>query len=189
MHRTTRPRRPAPAPLLARLLPALLCALCAFLMTPAPALAAGTPAIPAATASPVTGPASGDPGAPTRTASAAEVPVPVPGTPAAGPVRASATAPEAGPAPGGPAPVTAAEGAVVLGSVPQAGAAEAAELPAVVEHSVRFPAPPVAPPVLRSAADAPARGRVAGDPRRERAPPHVPYDPRTPRGPPSTRHS
>ncbi|MGW1010379.1 hypothetical protein ACWD4X_10055 [Streptomyces termitum] len=185
MHRTTRPRRPAPAPLLARLLPALLCALCAFLMTPAPALAAGTPA-PAA-ASPVTGPAPGGPGAPTRTASAPEVPAP--GTPAAGPVRVPATAPAVGPAPGGPAPVTAAEGPVVLGSVPQAGAAEAAELPAVVEHSVRFPAPPVAPPVLRSAADVPARGRVAGDPRRERAPPHVPYDPRTPRGPPSTRHS
>lgn len=125
MHAT----RPASARALARLLPVLLYALCAFLMTPAP----GT-AVP-----------------PTAAVSAQ--------------------------APGHAAPDT------------HVSDTEAAELPAVVEQSVRFPAPPVAPPVVRTADAAPVRGRVAGDPRRERAPPSVPYDPQGPRGPPSTRHS
>ncbi|GGR27342.1 hypothetical protein [Streptomyces roseolus] len=117
-----------PSPALARLLPALLCALCAFLMAPAT----------------------------TGTGAGIEVPT------------AAAAAPSA--------------------PDPQLTGAEAAELPAVVEQSVRFPVPPVAPPVVRTADVIPVPGRVAGDPRRERAPPGLPYDPRDPRGPPSTRH-
>ncbi|MFD6759615.1 hypothetical protein ACFWDW_11030 [Streptomyces roseolus] len=120
-----------PSPVLARLLPALLCALCAFLVAPA-----------------TTG---------TGIGTAIEVPT------------------AAAPAPSAPDS--------------QLTGAEAAELPAVVEQSVRFPAPPVAPPVVRTADVAPVPGGVAGDPRRERAPPGLPYDPRDPRGPPSTRHS
>ncbi|MEU3077671.1 hypothetical protein [Streptomyces laurentii] len=75
------------------------------------------------------------------------------------------------------------------GPTSAASAAEAAELPAAVEHTVRFPAPPAAPPLLRTAGGEPVRGRVEADPRRERAPPGLPYDPQAPRGPPSTRHS
>ncbi|MEU2544139.1 hypothetical protein ABZ618_01640 [Streptomyces roseolus] len=118
-----------PSSVLARLLPALLCALCAFLVAPAT----------------------------TGTGTGGEVPT------AAAP---ASSAPD-----------------------PRLTGAEAAELPAVVEQSVRFPAPPVAPPAVRTADVTPAPGRVAGDPRRERAPPGLPYDPRDPRGPPSTRHS
>lgn len=61
-------------------------------------------------------------------------------------------------------------------------------LPAVVEHSVRFPAAPAAPAVAPVDLSPPPRGLLAGDPRRERAPPGGPYVPRDPRGPPSTRH-
>ncbi|MFF8414290.1 hypothetical protein [Streptomyces omiyaensis] len=123
--------RPASVRVLARLLPALLCALCAFLVAPASA-AVGT-------------------GAPT------------------------VAVVDVAPAPAGPDSLV--------------SAAETAELPAVVEQSVRFPAPPVAPPVVRGGTDASARGRAAGDPRRERAPPGLPHHPTAPRGPPSTRHS
>ncbi|MFD8009089.1 hypothetical protein [Streptomyces sp. NPDC058955] len=98
---------------------------------------------------------------------------------------------------GAPAPSAAASPAPAVTTVtaepsapdPHLSAAATVELPAVVEQSVRFPAPPVAPPVLRTPDPEPVRGRVAGDPRRERAPPSVPYDLRAPRGPPSTRHS
>ncbi|MER5739591.1 MULTISPECIES: hypothetical protein [unclassified Streptomyces] len=121
--------RPVPARALARLLPVLLYALCAFLVAPAPGTAV------------------------------------------------SPTAVVAGPAAGHAAPDT------------HVSATETAEPAAVVEQSVRFPAPPVAPPAVRTPDPAPARGRVAGDPRRERAPPGLPYHPRAPRGPPSTRHS
>ncbi|MFE5793261.1 hypothetical protein ACFQ8C_11900 [Streptomyces sp. NPDC056503] len=128
MRRTT---TPASARALARLLPALLCALCAFLVAPA----------------------SADIGTGVPTVAVAEV------------------------APAPTAPDT------------HVSAAETAELPAVVEQSVRFHAPPVAPPVVRDGTEAPVRGRVAGDPRRERAPPGLPHHLAAPRGPPSTRHS
>ncbi|WP_432121370.1 hypothetical protein [Streptomyces sp. S1] len=62
-------------------------------------------------------------------------------------------------------------------------------LPAVVEHSVRFPAAPAAPAAVPVDLSLPPRGLLAGDPRRERAPPGGPHVPRDPRGPPSTRHS
>ncbi|MFF9342713.1 MULTISPECIES: hypothetical protein [unclassified Streptomyces] len=127
--------RPVPVRALARLLPVLLYALCAFLVTPAPGTAVAQ---------------------------------------TAGPAQPAAVAERA---PAHSAPGT------------HASAIEAAELPAVVEQSVRLSAPPVAPPAVRTADTAPVPGRVAGDPRRERAPPGLPYHPRTPRGPPSTRHS
>ncbi|MGA4978420.1 hypothetical protein [Streptomyces cinereoruber] len=62
-------------------------------------------------------------------------------------------------------------------------------LPAAVEHSVRFPAVPAAPAAAPLDLSLPLRGLLAGDPRRERAPPGGPHVPRDPRGPPSTRHS
>ncbi|MFD4371925.1 hypothetical protein [Streptomyces sp. NPDC058486] len=138
--------QPASVRVLARLLPALLCALCAFLVAPAPAHAS----------------------APARVHASEQAAAPVAVVP-------TATVGDIEPVPS--APDTHLSGA------------EAAELPAVVEQSVRFPAPPVAPPVVRGVDHAPVRGRVAGDPRRERAPPGLPYDPGAPRGPPSTRHS
>ncbi|MEU3483032.1 hypothetical protein ACI2LO_30030 [Streptomyces sp. NPDC033754] len=64
-----------------------------------------------------------------------------------------------------------------------------AELPAAVEHSVRFPAPPATPSAPAVDLSVPARGVLAGDPRRERAPPGDRHEPRDPRGPPSPRHS
>ncbi|MFF5426282.1 MULTISPECIES: hypothetical protein [unclassified Streptomyces] len=74
-------------------------------------------------------------------------------------------------------------------AAPEVSPSAVAELPAVVEHSVRFPAPPMAPPVVRRGPDVPLRGAVAGEARRERAPPGGSYGSRVPRGPPSTRHS
>ncbi|MFE5716031.1 hypothetical protein ACFQ7J_35055 [Streptomyces sp. NPDC056501] len=64
-----------------------------------------------------------------------------------------------------------------------------AELPAAVEHSVRFPTPPATPSAPAVDLSVPARGVLAGDPRRERAPPGDRHEPRDPRGPPSPRHS
>ncbi|MFF6883185.1 hypothetical protein ACFY9F_08340 [Streptomyces sp. NPDC012421] len=152
--------KPFPVPALARLLPALLCALCVFLVPPASA-AAGT-------------------GSPTATAAVA--PAPRDHTePGAVERPARFAAPPDGPT-AAPEPLTASPDTRVA-------AAETVELPAVVEQSVRFTAPPVAPPAVRGAAEVPGRGRAEGDPRRERAPPGLPYDPTAPRGPPSTRHS
>ncbi|OII69720.1 hypothetical protein [Streptomyces sp. CC77] len=152
---------PSSGRVLARLLPALLCALCAFLVPPASAPAGPPAAVAAPTAgphSPVAGAASGEP--------------------AAGqPVLLST-------------PPTRTDADPAAGSGPRVTGAEAVELPAAVEQSVRLPAPPpAAPQAVRGADQAPGRGRVEGDPRRERAPPGLPYDPTAPRGPPSTRHS
>ncbi|MFI8327247.1 hypothetical protein [Streptomyces sp. NPDC085529] len=144
MRATKRPTLRAPKPtLLARLLPALLCALCAFLTTPAPA-----PALD---------------GAPGKS------------------VGALATPPPDGPS----APAAADVGDSGADAVP----AEAVEPADAVEHVVRFPVPPAAPVLARDAGAPAAGGRAAGDPRRERAPPGLPYGPTAPRGPPSTRHS
>ncbi|MFF9144628.1 hypothetical protein ACF1BN_07220 [Streptomyces sp. NPDC014861] len=156
--------RPSSVRVLARLLPALLCALCAFLVPPASAAAgAGGPAAAAAALAPESH---------------------IHAEPLAVDASARFAAPPASPAPGPPAAGTPAP-------VPdtQVSAAEAVELPAAVEQSVRFTAPPVAPPAVRVADEAPGAGPVEGDPRRERAPPGLPYDPTAPRGPPSTRHS
>ncbi|MFI6416651.1 hypothetical protein ACIBG6_04325 [Streptomyces sp. NPDC050842] len=64
-----------------------------------------------------------------------------------------------------------------------------AELPAAVEHSVRFPAPPATPAAAVADLSVPARGVLAGSPHRERAPPGDRHEPRDSRGPPSPRHS
>ncbi|MFF1510197.1 hypothetical protein [Streptomyces sp. NPDC058326] len=62
-------------------------------------------------------------------------------------------------------------------------------LPAVVENPVRIPATPAATGTVPPDLSLPAHGVLAGDPRRERAPPGGRHAPRAPRGPPSTRHS
>ncbi|WP_186102818.1 hypothetical protein [Streptomyces venezuelae] len=62
-------------------------------------------------------------------------------------------------------------------------------LPAAVENPVRLPGTPAATTAVPAGLVLPARGVLAGDPRRERAPPATAHDPRAPRGPPSTRHS
>ncbi|MFB6635391.1 hypothetical protein ACFCWY_36415 [Streptomyces sp. NPDC056362] len=72
---------------------------------------------------------------------------------------------------------------------PHFAATAAVGLPAAVENPARFPAAPAAPPAAPADLTVPARGLLAGDPRRERAPPAAAHGPRVPRGPPSTRHS
>ncbi|MFF9428807.1 hypothetical protein [Streptomyces sp. NPDC014746] len=72
---------------------------------------------------------------------------------------------------------------------PHLAATAAVGLPAAVENPARFPAAPAAPPAAPADLTVPARGLLAGDPRRERAPPAAAHGPRVPRGPPSTRHS
>ncbi|MCX4986149.1 hypothetical protein [Streptomyces sp. NBC_00572] len=62
-------------------------------------------------------------------------------------------------------------------------------LTAAVENPVRLPGTPGATVVVPADLSVPARGVLAGDPRRERAPPGAAHGPRAPRGPPSTRHS
>ncbi|MFE2560585.1 hypothetical protein ACFXGT_32130 [Streptomyces sp. NPDC059352] len=107
----------------------------------------------------------------------------------------------ASPAPGPTPPTTSpahltvspgsAPGARHLAAPPEPHLAPVAvvRLPAAVEHSVRFPAPPGAPTAAAVDLSVPARGVLAGDPRRERAPPGDRHHPRDPRGPPSPRHS
>ncbi|MGW4055300.1 hypothetical protein ACWENA_31195 [Streptomyces sp. NPDC004779] len=171
--------RPSSVHVLARLLPALLCALCAFLVPPASA-AAGTGS-PTAAAAALTPEPHAEPLAVDASARFTAPPAsPAPGRPAAAEPPA--------PAPGAPGPSAAAETPAPAPGA-QVSAAEAVELPAAVEQSVRFTAPPVAPPAVRVADETPGPGRVEGDPCRERAPPGLPYDPTAPRGPPSTRHS
>ncbi|GEB54675.1 hypothetical protein [Streptomyces gardneri] len=72
---------------------------------------------------------------------------------------------------------------------PHLAADTVAELPAAVEHSVRFPVPPAAPAAAVPDLSVPARGVLAGGPRRERAPPGDRHAPRDSRGPPAPRHS
>ncbi|MFI9122055.1 hypothetical protein ACIGW0_22045 [Streptomyces bikiniensis] len=103
----------------------------------------------------------------------ASVPVPAASAPASAPLPASA-------------PVPAQR---LVPPEPYLAPAAVAGLPAVVEHSVRFPALPAAPAAAPVDLSLPLRGLLAGDPRRERAPPGGPHVPRDPRGPPSTRHS
>lgn len=104
---------------------------------------------------------------------------PAASAPASVPVPASAPLPAS-------APVSAQR---LVPPEPHLAPAAVAGLPAVVEHSVRFPALPAAPAAAPVDLSLPLRGLLAGDPRRERAPPGGPHVPRDPRGPPSTRHS
>ncbi|MEV6251340.1 hypothetical protein AB0M38_35045 [Streptomyces sp. NPDC051742] len=62
-------------------------------------------------------------------------------------------------------------------------------LPAAVENPLRIPGTPAGTTAVPVDLSVPARGVLAGDPRRERAPPAGPRAPRAPRGPPSARHS
>ncbi|MFZ4299813.1 hypothetical protein ACOZE3_18100 [Streptomyces cinereoruber] len=151
---------------LAALVPALLCAIWSLILTPT--AAAPGPVAPSAThAAPFSAPRA-VPAPAGLPAPHAEAPFSAPRT---APVPASAPAHHLAP----PEPHLAP--AAVVG------------LPAAVEHSVRFPAVPAAPAAAPLDLSLPLRGLLAGDPRRERAPPGGPHVPRDPRGPPSTRHS
>ncbi|MFJ3499586.1 hypothetical protein [Streptomyces sp. NPDC090135] len=147
---------------LATLVPALLCVLWSLILTPA-ASAADPTAAPATHTTPartVQGPTGPTPGDPKPNRD--------PGDRAA------------------PAPAPAHR---LAPPEPHLAPAAVAGLPAVVEYSVRFPAVPAAPAAVPVDLSLPPRGLLAGDPRRERAPPGGPHVPRDPRGPPSTRHS
>ena len=100
----------------------------------------------------------------------------------------SAQAGPAGTAPA-PAPVTSLAAAPATSTDPHLALDAVAELPAAVEHSVRFPVPPNALPSAAVDLSVPARGLLTGGPRRERAPPGDRHEPRDSRGPPSPRHS
>ncbi|MFF7849501.1 hypothetical protein ACFZDF_18300 [Streptomyces sp. NPDC007910] len=148
---------------LAALVPALLCAIWSLLLTP---------------------PATADPATP-RTAQASSI-----GAGATTPASPDRT-PGARTAPALPAPAVSPAPVPVHRFVPpepHLAPAAVVGLPAVVEHSVRFPAAPATPAAVPVDLSLPPRGLLAGDPRRERAPPGGPHVPRDPRGPPSTRH-
>ncbi|MFE5514811.1 hypothetical protein ACFQ9J_30205 [Streptomyces sp. NPDC056529] len=152
---------------LATLVPALLCVLWSLILTPA-----------ASAADPTAAPA-------TRTAQVS--PGPAPARTVQGPTGPTSGDPQPNRAPAArtaPAPVHR-----LAPPDPHLAPAAVAGLPAVVEHSVRFPAVPAAPATVPVDLSLPPRGLLAGDPRRERAPPGGPHVPRDPRGPPSTRHS
>ncbi|MFJ4868812.1 hypothetical protein [Streptomyces sp. NPDC088757] len=151
---------------LAALVPALLCALWSLVLTPAPASASD----PTATAA-------------TRTAISRDPAV----SPAARTVVISRTPDPAAPPAARTTPVPAPAHRLAPPE-PHLAPAAVAGLPAAVEHSVRFPAAPAAPAAGPAGLSPPPRGLLAGDPRRERAPPGGSYVPRDPRGPPSTRH-
>lgn len=96
---------------------------------------------------------------------------------------------QAGPAGTAPVPVASLTAAPAASTDPHLALDAVAELPAAVEHSVRFPVPPAAPPSAAVDLSVPARGLLTGGPRRERAPPGDRHEPRDSRGPPSPRHS
>lgn len=172
---------------LAALVPALLCAIWSLILTPT--AAAPGPVAPSATHA-----------APFSAPRAVPVPAGLPAPHAAAPFSAPRTVPVpvAPPAPHAEAPFSAPRTAPVPASAPahhlappepHLAPAAVVGLPAAVEHSVRFPAVPAAPAAAPLDLSLPLRGLLAGDPRRERAPPGGPHVPRDPRGPPSTRHS
>ncbi|WP_121832648.1 hypothetical protein [Streptomyces sp. S1] len=193
---------------LAALVPALLCAIWSLLLTPPATADPATPRTAQASSigAGATTPASPDrtPGA--RTAPVSPSPAPARTDPAAipllpDPTPAVRTAPASAPASPSPAPARTAPAlpapAVSPAPVPvhrfvppepHLAPAAVVGLPAVVEHSVRFPAAPATPAAVPVDLSLPPRGLLAGDPRRERAPPGGPHVPRDPRGPPSTRH-
>ncbi|MEU4067251.1 hypothetical protein AB0F25_33460 [Streptomyces wedmorensis] len=71
---------------------------------------------------------------------------------------------------------------------PHVGDTAVVRLSAAVENPLRFPPAPATPAAVPVDVPVPPRGVLAGDPRRERAPPGGPRGPRDPRGPPSPRH-
>ncbi|MEV4941588.1 hypothetical protein [Streptomyces zaomyceticus] len=178
---------------LATLLPAMLCAIWSLLVLSAPtAQATGAAGSTASTASTVLTPggAAHRPAravvvpatAPAMTASPAPAvtatPAPAPSSPHGAPAPLS---PHGAPPPGAPHRVTSPE--------PHFAPTAVVRLPAAVENPVRFPGTPLATASVPADLVLPARGVLAGDPRRERAPPGAAHGPRAPRGPPATRHS
>ncbi|MGW4745958.1 hypothetical protein ACWEPR_14275 [Streptomyces sp. NPDC004290] len=173
---------------LAALVPALLCALWSLLaLPPATAPPQEVHAAAAVRADPMLralrpeGPVS--PAVTVRTEGSGSPAVPIPAVPIpSDSVR--------GYGPGG-APSAAGSPTVPRAASPEPhlAATAAVGLPAAVENPARFPAAPAAPPAAPADPAVPARGLLAGDPRRERAPPAAAHGPRVPRGPPSTRHS
>ncbi|MEE1816335.1 hypothetical protein PUR59_15095 [Streptomyces sp. SP18ES09] len=168
---------------LAALVPALLCALWSLLaLPPATAPPQDLHAAAAVRADPVLralrpeGP--GSPAVTLRTEGSGSPAVPIPSDPGRGY------------GPGG-APSAAGSHTVPRAASPEAhfAATAAVGLPAAVENPTRFPSAPAAPPVAPADLTVSARGLLAGDPCRERAPPAAAHGPRVPRGPPSTRHS
>ncbi|MFG3491731.1 hypothetical protein [Streptomyces sp. NPDC047972] len=166
---------------LVALLPAMLCAVWSLLVLPA-ATPTGHPAaaghLPAGTSVSVLAGTSVSVLAGTSVSVLAGTPVSVPaGTPVSAPAGTPVSAP--------------AHGAGARASAPEPHFAPTAvvRLPAAVENPVRIPVTPPGAAAVPLDLSLPARGVLAGDPRRERAPPGAAHDPRAPRGPPSTRHS
>ncbi|MGW8356954.1 hypothetical protein [Streptomyces wedmorensis] len=192
---------------LAALLPALLWAIWSLVLLAPSATTAVTTTAASTTARSA---AASTPVASTPVASSQAASVQAVGTPTGSP---PALSPQAAGAPtGGTLPGSAAASAATsapTGSTPAGGApavpkASAAHrltppephvgdtavvrLSAAVENPLRFPPAPATPAAVPVDVPVPPRGVLAGDPRRERAPPGGPRGPRDPRGPPSPRH-
>ncbi|MFD7965662.1 hypothetical protein ACFV5J_33195 [Streptomyces zaomyceticus] len=161
---------------LATLLPAMLCAIWSLLVLPAPTALATGSTVSTVLMSDETAHRPARAVVVSATAPAATAPAP--------------TSPQGAPAPlsphGAPPP-----GAQHRAASPEPHFAPTAvvRLPAAVENPFRFPGTPVATAAVPADLVLPARGVLAGDPRRERAPPGASHGPRAPRGPPATRHS
>ncbi|MER5961579.1 hypothetical protein [Streptomyces sp. NPDC002057] len=164
---------------LATLLPAMLCAIWSLLVLPAQAAGAADRPVPA----------------PVGTTAPTPVPSPNPAAPTRGSTPGSWTPDFWTPgssAPGSSTPAApTTPGAHQRATSPEPHFAPTAfvRLPAAVENPVRNPVTPATTGVVPADLSPPARGVLAGDPRRERAPPGGPRGPRDPRGPPATRHS
>ncbi|MFH8576975.1 hypothetical protein OHB11_36995 [Streptomyces zaomyceticus] len=167
---------------LATLLPAMLCAIWSLLVLPAPtAQATGSTASTASTVLMSDDTAHRPARAVVMSATAPAVtdtPAPAPSSPPGAPAPLS---PHGAPPPGAPHRAASPE--------PHFAPTAVVRLPAAVENPVRFPGTPVTTAAVPADLVLPARGVLAGDPRRERAPPGAAHGPRAPRGPPATRHS
>ncbi|MGW4726296.1 hypothetical protein [Streptomyces sp. NPDC004291] len=161
-----------------------------LLADPTPAVRtapASAPASPSPDPSPSPGPIPGPIPGPARTTQVSPNSTPARTDPVQARTTPTPTLPVSVPVPAvSPAPVPVHR---FVPPEPHLAPAAVVGLPAVVEHSVRFPAAPAAPAAVPVDLSLPPRGLLAGDPRRERAPPGGPHVPRDPRGPPSTRHS
>ncbi|MFJ5095018.1 hypothetical protein [Streptomyces sp. NPDC088557] len=160
----------------AALLPALLCLLWAVLPLPTAQARCATTTATAVTAAESphpTGPTAVSPHAPAA-------------PPPTGPGR---SLPPATGGPSGPGAVSTPAAQHLVLPEPHLAPTAVVRLPAAVENPVRLPGTPVATADVPADHTLPARGLLAGDPRRERAPPGGTPTPRAPRGPPATRHS
>ncbi|MGW2305048.1 hypothetical protein [Streptomyces sp. NPDC001809] len=176
---------------LVALLPAMLCAVWSLLVLPGATASAASMASPAPTGhpaaagqAPVGMPVFAPAGMPNSAPSGIPVFAPAwtlvsspAGTPVSAPAHGAGSAPAHGAGPRASAPE------------PHFAPTALVRLPAAVENPVRIPVTPPGAAAVPVDLTLPARGVLAGDPRRERAPPGAAHDPRAPRGPPSTRHS